>query len=79
MEGVPKPKGRRFQKSISTRKENSKVPTTGIEEKVIHFGKQKHAAEFMKNCEVLDNFVTVNYKHDMGPKWPWPSRRCRNQ
>ena len=60
MEGGPKPKGRLFQQSISTRKETFKVPTTGIEEKLFYFGKQKHAEEFMKNCEAIAKFIIVN-------------------
>ena len=67
MEDGTKPKGRCFQKSTSIRKANFKAPASGLEDKVFDFRKQKHAAEFVKKCEVIFNFVAVKYKHT-GPK-----------
>ena len=36
---------------------------TAIEDKVFNFGNQKHAADFVKNCEELTKCIAVNYKH----------------
>ena len=36
---------------------------TLLEYKVFNVGKQKHAAEFMKKCEAIIKFITVNCNH----------------
>ena len=53
-EGGAKPKGRHFQQSNSTQKAIFKVLTTGLEDKVFDFGKEKHAAYSVKNFEAID-------------------------
>ena len=63
VEGGSKTKGRHFQQLISTRKASFKAPTTRLEDKVFDFGEQKHAADFVKNCEEIANYIAVNYKH----------------
>ena len=46
-------KGRRLKQSNSTQKASFKAPTTGLEDKVFNFGKQKHASDFMNNREEI--------------------------
>ena len=38
------------------------TPTTGLKDKVFYFRKQRHAAEFAKNCKAISKFIAVNYK-----------------
>ena len=59
-EGGTKLKGRRFQQSTSTQKASFKAPTTGLEDKVFNFGKNKHAEDFVKNCETIAKYIAVN-------------------
>ena len=51
---------------------------TGIEDKVFNFGKQKHAAYFMKNCEAITKYVAVKYKHG-GPQMSMVINKIKNQ
>ena len=44
-----------------------KAPTSGLEDRVFDFGKKIHAVYFVKNCEAISKFFTVNYKYG-GPK-----------
>ena len=63
VEGGTKPKRGCFQKSTSTQKASFKAPTTGIEDKVLDFSKQKQAADFVKKYEAISKYISVNYKH----------------
>ena len=63
VEGGSKPKGGRFQKSYSTWKACFKAPTAVLEDEVFDFGKQKHAAYLVKNCEAISKYIVVNYYH----------------
>ena len=40
-----------------------KAPTTGLEDKVFNFWKQKHAEDFVKNCESIAKYITVSYNN----------------
>ena len=40
-----------------------KMPTLGLKYKVFYFGKQRHAADFVKNCKAVSKFIEVRYKH----------------
>ena len=39
------------------------MPTLGLKDKVLYFGKQRHAADFVKNCKAISKFIDVRYKH----------------
>ena len=55
VEGGAKPKGRRFQQSTSTQKASCKALMTGLEDKVLDFGKHKYAAYFVNYFESVSN------------------------
>ena len=63
VESSAKPKGVCFQKSTSTLTASFKSPMTRLEYKVFNFGKQKHAAYFVKNYKVISKYIAVNYKY----------------
>ena len=46
-----------------TQRANFKAQTFRLEGKVLNFGKKKHAAEFVKDCELISKFIAVKYIH----------------
>ena len=36
---------------------------TRLEKKLFDFGKQKHAAYLLNNCEEISKYIAVKYKH----------------
>ena len=63
VEGGTKTKWSCFKKSTSTRKVSFKAPTTGLEDKVFGFWKNKHAEDSVENCEAISKYIAVNYKN----------------
>ena len=53
---------RRLQQSTSTQKAIIIALTTGPENKVFDFVKQKYAADFLNNVESIVKQIAVNYK-----------------
>ena len=62
-EGGAKTKVRRLKQSTYTWKATFKELTSVIEDKVFNFGKQKHAIEFVNDCEEISKIIAINYKH----------------
>ena len=56
-------KGRHFKQSTLSHRMKFKVPTLRLEDKIFDFGKQKHAAYFVKSYEAISKLITMNYKN----------------
>ena len=50
-----------------TKKATFKATSSGLEDKVFEFSKERHAVDFVKKYEGISNLIVVNYKHS-GPK-----------
>ena len=51
-----------------------KAQKTGMEDKVLDFGKHKYVSDFAKNCKAISKYIALNYNYG-GPKMAMATKK----